>query len=147
MENKLNTFLEKSHVDIIGAIIIVLVIFIKYWELNFMKIFGILISLIGFVVWIIAMAQLGKSFQIKVEAKQLVTSGIYSKIRHPIYLGGIFVVIGDIIYTIGTFLNVLLIIYLLFAIIVQYYRIKSEERVLTNKFKRKYLNYKRKTWF
>jgi protein-S-isoprenylcysteine O-methyltransferase Ste14 len=147
MKNKISVLLEKSYIDLIFALVIFSFILIYYWEFNFIKIMGIFLLLSGFVIWIVARIQLGKSFQIKPEAKQLVTSGIYSRIRHPIYLGGISVVIGGIIYTIGTLLSILLIVYLFFLVIIQYYRVKYEERVLELKFKNKYIQYKKRTWF
>jgi protein-S-isoprenylcysteine O-methyltransferase Ste14 len=40
------------------------------------------------VLWLVARRQLGASFSIRPEARRLVTSGLYSRLRHPIYIFG-----------------------------------------------------------
>ena len=42
----------------------------------------------GFTLWMIARRQLGTSFSARPEARALVTTGLYAKIRDPIYLSG-----------------------------------------------------------
>jgi protein-S-isoprenylcysteine O-methyltransferase Ste14 len=49
---------------------------------------GLTIATIGLVLWISARLQLGQSFTVRARATALVTTGLYSKIRHPIYLFG-----------------------------------------------------------
>ncbi|PIN77888.1 hypothetical protein COV15_01180 [Candidatus Woesearchaeota archaeon CG10_big_fil_rev_8_21_14_0_10_34_12] len=72
--------------------------------------------------------------------KKLVTTGIYSKIRHPIYLGWI-------IFNIGAFLIIenfqSLVIALIFTL-VWYLEARQEERFMEKKFKN-YKKYKEKT--
>jgi protein-S-isoprenylcysteine O-methyltransferase Ste14 len=43
---------------------------------------------VGFALWLTARIQLGKSFSVRARARALVTTGLYSKFRHPIYLFG-----------------------------------------------------------
>ena len=38
--------------------------------------------------WVAARVQLGRSFSFRAEARRLVTTGLYSRLRHPIYLFG-----------------------------------------------------------
>ncbi len=141
-------FLNKSRADLIFFLFAFLIISILYWEFNFLKIFGILISILGFVMWITGITQLGTSFHVLPKANRLVTSGIYSKIRNPIYLGGILVVLGFVIYTVGIpIIFPILIALLILNLFIQYFRIKIEERVLYNKFGLEYIKYKEKTWF
>src|SRR6266568_8160220 len=49
---------------------------------------GAAIAAIGFAFWITARLQLGDSFSLGAKAKTLVTTGLYSRFRHPIYLFG-----------------------------------------------------------
>ena len=141
-------FLNKSRADLIFYLTASLFIFIFYWEFNFLKIFGILFSILGFVIWITGIIHLGTSFHALPRAKKLVTSGIYSKIRNPIYFGGALVSLGLVIYVWGIpILFLILLILFILGIIMQYFRIKAEEKVLTNKFGNEYLKYKEKTWF
>src|SRR5262245_14229980 len=49
---------------------------------------GISLSLVAFPLWVAARLQLGSAFSIRPEARRLVTSGLYSKLRHPVYVFG-----------------------------------------------------------
>lgn len=49
---------------------------------------GTAMALTGFIFIAIARFQLGKSFSIRPEAHELVTKGLYSRIRNPIYVFG-----------------------------------------------------------
>jgi protein-S-isoprenylcysteine O-methyltransferase Ste14 len=49
---------------------------------------GAAIALPAFYFWMLARHQLGESFAVRAKAKKLVTHGLYSKIRNPIYLFG-----------------------------------------------------------
>ena len=76
------------------------------------------------------------------ETDKLVTTGIYSKIRHPMYLGFIIWIIGFPIFTNAAFTLASAIIWIPQIL---YWRI-SEERQLGKKYK-DYQEYKTKTWF
>src|SRR5918911_4266450 len=49
---------------------------------------GVGLAAACFPLWIVARFQLGSAFTLKPEARRLVTRGLYSRIRHPIYLFG-----------------------------------------------------------
>src|SRR5258708_16217004 len=49
---------------------------------------GLAIVLPSFLLWGLARLQLGESFSIRPQAKALVTHGLYSRIRNPVYLFG-----------------------------------------------------------
>ena len=87
--------------------------------------------------------QLGRSFSIKPEARQLVTHGIYSKIRNPIYVFGSVFVAGLVLLSHRPFL------WLLFVaiVIIQIIRARREAQVLEAAFGEAYREYRRKTWF
>jgi len=76
------------------------------------------------------------------ETDNLVTTGIYSKIRHPMYLGFIIWIIGFPIFTTAAFTLASAIIWVPQLL---YWR-NSEERRLVKKY-REYAEYKKRTWF
>ncbi|HLY61739.1 MAG TPA: isoprenylcysteine carboxylmethyltransferase family protein [Terriglobia bacterium] len=104
---------------------------------------GITIAAIGLSLWILARLQLGKSFSVRAEARSLVTTGLYSKFRNPIYLfagiafAGLFTAWGKIIPA----------IFFLAGYSMQFLRAKKEAKVLEDAFGEEYRRYKAKTWF
>ena len=129
--------------DIFATIIFFALVFIWYFELSPSFILGSIITLTGIVIWTWARINIRKSFSILPKAKKLVTTGIYSKIRHPVYVGCILTFLGLSIIT-----NYLLVWISLFLIILmQTLRAKKEEETLIKKFGKRYLAYKKKTWF
>ena len=101
---------------------------------------GILIILVAFIVMLVSIKDLGKNlspFPRPINNSNLVTTGIYRFISHPMYYSLIFISIG--------FFIIKLSIYYLFltislALIIKF-KIALEEKYLMNKFKN-YLLYK-----
>jgi len=87
--------------------------------------------------------QLGRSFAVKAEAHKLVTHGIYSKIRNPIYVFGVVLILGFLLFFQRPILWLLLVI----VIVGQTIRARREARVLESTFGDAYRDYRRKTWF
>jgi protein-S-isoprenylcysteine O-methyltransferase Ste14 len=87
--------------------------------------------------------QLGRSFSIRAEAHRLVTHGIYSKIRNPIYVFGTLLFAGFVlvIHRPILWLGVLAIA------VMQTLRARREARVLDAAFGDTYRDYRRRTWF
>lgn len=104
---------------------------------------SLFLSICCAVVWFIARRQLGDAFSVTAQARHLVTRGLYSRIRHPIYVFGtmafLFVVLALqgwpalFIWAIVIFIQVL--------------RVRREERVLADTFGAEYAAYRPKTWF
>lgn len=107
------------------------------------RITGIAIALPAFLFFIAARIELGRAFSVKAKATTLVTTGIYSKIRNPIYFFGALMIVGVILLS-G---QLWLLLFLAILIPLQMVRARKEEKVLTEKFGSAYLDYKRKTWF
>lgn len=112
-------------------------------NINVFSYIGAIIMLLSLVMFSFARIKLGSAFQASAKADHLVTGGIYKKIRHPVYLSGVMLVLGFIILL---HQYVVLIIWLGF-IILQKKRINKEEKVLEEAFGEQYLNYKKSTWF
>jgi protein-S-isoprenylcysteine O-methyltransferase Ste14 len=104
---------------------------------------GLCLLLVGFILWTVAHFQLGASFAVKAEARQLVTRGLYSKIRNPIYVFGSCVLAGGIL-VLGK--PVWLLIFLL-VIPLQIWRTGKESAVLEAAFGEAYRKYRAGTWF
>ena len=104
---------------------------------------GAAIAVPGFVLWMLARLQLGSSFAVTAQARQLVTHGLYSKIRNPIYFFATFAILGTAICVNKPSFYGFIVLLTLFQML----RIRSEEKVLEAKFGDAYRDYRRRTWF
>jgi protein-S-isoprenylcysteine O-methyltransferase Ste14 len=104
---------------------------------------GSAMLLTGLLLVFTARWQLGQSFSITPQAKQLVTHGLYSKIRNPIYLFGTVAIIGLCLILERRGLWILVPI----VVAVQMLRARKESQVLETNFGDQYRAYRRKTWF
>jgi protein-S-isoprenylcysteine O-methyltransferase Ste14 len=107
------------------------------------RIAGIAIAAPAFLLFVAARIELGRAFSVQAKATTLVTTGVYSRIRNPIYFFGAILVLGFIIWLGRPWWL------LIFVVIIplQVVRSRKEEQVLTEKFGVAYLDYKKKTWF
>ena len=108
------------------------------------QVLGALIGLTGLTLVLFSYRALGKNFRVYAAPRRngtLVTSGIYSKVRHPMYTGVIAIFAGWILFF-GSLLSGPL--WLAFSIL---YVIKSvkEERILSDRFP-EYEGYRKKNW-
>jgi protein-S-isoprenylcysteine O-methyltransferase Ste14 len=110
---------------------------------NAPRLIGMVIALLSFLLLVVARIQLGHAFSVRAKATTLVISGLYSRIRNPIYVFGALMILGIVIWTEQPWLL------LVFAVLIpmQIVRSRKEEEVLTEKFGAAYLEYKQKTWF
>ena len=107
------------------------------------RLIGLVVALIGLAGVILSRYKLGRSFSIAPKATALVTSGIYSRIRNPIYISGMIFLIGvALIVERPNLLAVLLVL-----IPMQIIRARREAAVLEAKFGDAYREYRRRTWF
>ena len=87
---------------------------------------------------------LGRAYSYALETKSeqsLITTGPFSRTRHPLYSAHNLFNIGMIILT----LNIPLIIIALFGIPVTYVRMRDEERMMVNQFGSEYTQYMKRT--
>lgn len=107
-----------------------------------MRIAAVIIGLPSLVLLIVARIELGGSFSVRPKAQALVTHGLYSRIRNPIYVFGVLTVAAFFLY-IRQPLGVSL---LAVIIPLQMYRARQEEKVLEAKFGEEYRQYRARTW-
>jgi protein-S-isoprenylcysteine O-methyltransferase Ste14 len=110
---------------------------------NVTRVIGTVLAVIGISFIGVARYQLGTSFSVKPEARKLVTIGLYSKIRNPIYVFGMVMITGLIVALQRPALLTLLVV----VAIVQMIRARREAQVLEAAFGDAYREYWRKTWF
>jgi protein-S-isoprenylcysteine O-methyltransferase Ste14 len=94
------------------------------------EIVSTLLTMVGSVGAVIALSQLGRSFSIMAESRQLVTTGPYRVVRHPLYA-------AELIATVGVFMqfaSVYTVLLLAAQIAFQLRRMHNEELVLTIRF-------------
>jgi len=135
----------------IPAIVVPLVVLLLYlfvpglkerpWTV--LRIAGAILALAGYCTFVTARLQLGKSFAVTPQAKDLVTFGLYSRIRNPIYVFVDVMIFGLILA---------LRLYWLFAlypllVVMHVFRARREAKVLREKFGQAYLDYCAQTWF
>jgi protein-S-isoprenylcysteine O-methyltransferase Ste14 len=110
---------------------------------NGARLAGFCIAVPAAVLLFTARWQLGKSFSVTPQARELVTCGIYSKIRNPIYVFSALLIVGVLIalqYRYALLLLVLL-------IPIQIARARKEAQVLEARFGEEYRKYRVGTWF
>jgi protein-S-isoprenylcysteine O-methyltransferase Ste14 len=129
------------------AIFVVFFVFVGVWvvhqPLTPMRLLGIVIALPSALLLMVARVQLGSAFSVEAKASKLVKTGLYSRIRNPIYVFGALAIIGLLLMT-GR--PVLLLLFLV-LIPLQVVRVRREEQVLAGRFGAEYEEYKRGTWF
>jgi protein-S-isoprenylcysteine O-methyltransferase Ste14 len=112
------------------------------WRHDAVVVLGAILTIFGFTLVILARMQLGDSFTAKAEARTLVTHGLYSRIRHPVYFFGVLGLCGIAICLRSVYFN----IYLVIAILGLLWRIRKENKVLREKFGTSYADHRRQTW-
>ena len=107
------------------------------------KIAGAVLAATGVALLVTARLQLGGAFSVKAKASKLVTTGLYSKIRNPIYVFGAVALVGVAIVLENWVLLGLVIV----LVPLQRFRARKEEAVLAEAFGEEYARYKAGTWF
>jgi protein-S-isoprenylcysteine O-methyltransferase Ste14 len=124
---------------------VVLLAFVVLWpgRWNGQRIVGSVLLMVGVALLSLARFQLGRSFSVTPQAKKLVTHGLYSRVRNPIYLFGAVVIAGAFLIVQRPAL------WILFLLVgaMQIVRAHKESQVLEAKFGDEYRAYRARTWF
>ena len=103
---------------------------------------SILVCLPSCALMIVSRWQLGDSFSMAPRAKALVTTGLYSRIQHPIYL-----FLDIFILSIIVAIDIRPLIFVWAGlVIIQLGQSRHEERILSKTFGEEYEAYKARTW-
>jgi protein-S-isoprenylcysteine O-methyltransferase Ste14 len=105
---------------------------------------GLALTLGGMAFLIWGRQTLGANWSQTVSAKEdheLVTTGPYRYVRHPMYTGGIIACLGSAIAAGGVFVFLLLILTPLFL-----WRVSAEDALMTRQFPREFPDYKKRTY-
>ncbi len=104
---------------------------------------GVILCFAGMVFLVWARQNLGRNWSQTVSIKkghELVTSGPYRYVRHPMYAGGLIAAIGSAIVCGGTFIFLLVILGALFL-----WRVGAEDKLMAEQFPNEYPEYKKRT--
>lgn len=107
------------------------------------RIIGAAIVLAAVALITAARVQLGGSFSVSAQARHLVTTGLYSRIRNPIYVFAELIFIGAAVF-LWSWIPLLIAAAL---IPMQMRRARRESAVLEAAFGQEYVAYRQRTWF
>jgi len=128
---------------IIALGVIFLRVYYAHQPWTAMRITGAIVGLPSLALLVVARIELGGSFAVRAKAQALVTHGLYSRIRNPIYVFGTLTIVAFFLY-----INQPLALFLLVIVIpLQIYRARQEEKVLEAKFGEECRQYRARTWF
>jgi protein-S-isoprenylcysteine O-methyltransferase Ste14 len=138
-------FLKLNYITLAVVVLIVPIIFLSFLGLPWTapRIAGLAIAIPCFLLLVLARIQLGKAFSVQAKATVLVTTGLYSRIRNPIYVFGSLMIAGFILWINQPWLLLILAV----VLPMQFLRSRKEAQVLEEKFGAAYQEYKRQTWF
>ena len=95
-----------------------------------LQIVGLAIFVQAFLLFVRARIELGRAFSIKAKASTLVTTGLYARIRNPIYVFGGLMSVGIFIFAHRPWFLLIWVP----LIPLQVLRVRKEEQVLESKF-------------
>ena len=128
---------------VVGSAFVVLAAMSTHSGSPLTRTFGAGLMLFATVWIVIARYQLGTAFSITPQARQLVTTGLYARVRNPIYVASPIYVFGLAVLMARWRLLLLLIV----IVPIQIMRARREEAVLRAAFGDKYDRYRAQTWF
>ncbi len=134
----------------IFPILIYLYVLLRIDSLNIYDFMSIMLDFIGVFLVVKAKSDLGKQHTwagFRLNKTKLISKGIYSYIRHPLYTGIFLFIFGGIFIILGHGSKILIILSLISsAIIISFllYAAGKETEILEKEFGKEFLNYKRR---
>ena len=125
------------------AVVVWLAMHATLVEWDAVKVVGAMVAGVSLVLLVTARLQLGGSFSVGAKARTLVTTGLYRRIRNPIYVFAALMLVGMAVVLGNWYLLALV------AVLtpVQVMRARKEEAILAAAFGEEYERYKVGTWF
>ncbi len=111
---------------------------------NFIGIIGLVFCILGAIIACWSRYKLGRNWSLSVQKKEnheLIHSGIYKIVRHPIYTGLLLLFIGNTII-VGDYRGIIAV---LIVFISFWLKLTKEEKLLTENFGSQYIEYRKKT--
>lgn len=129
-------YIKVLFIDIIPAVLAIIFLALRT-PASLHKTFGLALAFISLIFWIKAFRDLGTSFTTTPKARRVVTKGLYSVMRHPMYFFGILVFLGLAMALNHPYAYLAVIL----VAILQLARSLREEQVLRDKFEIEYGKY------
>ena len=143
MQNSVISFWSLVLVQILSAALLLTIIVCAPGTWDVQRRIGAVLAIVSLFCLGVSRYQLGKSFSVRPKANELVTRGIYSRVRNPIYVFSALMIAGLflVLHRPG--------LWLLFVVLipVQILRARREARVLEEHFGDQYRVYRQQTWF
>lgn len=137
------TMLNRVTTAMLVVELLVIAVWFRFVAWTPMKAVGGLIVVSSMLLLIAARVELGSSFSVRAKATRLVTTGVYARLRNPIYLAGITLICG-LALVFGRWWILLMLVVM---VPMQRARARREARVLVERFGEEYVRYRRRTWF
>lgn len=135
--------LNRGTTALMGVELLALALWFPHIAWTPMKAAGGVITVVSMMLVIVARMHLGSSFSVRAKATRLVTTGMYSRVRNPIYVSGVLLFCG-IALLLESWWPLLILVVL---VPMQRMRARREAEVLRERFGEEYERYRRGTWF
>ncbi len=104
---------------------------------------GWVLGIAGFLLWILALAHLGRALAVLPGARRLVTRGVYRYLRHPVYAGINLTLLG-LALCLGSQWG--LVYYFVLVVPLNLVRARQEDRALKKQFGDEFEEWRQSTW-
>jgi len=141
MSSKTQNYILSILTIIVLGFILMIVVARNVYDVE--VIVGLILLIPSVICLLIARSQLSSSFAFTPQAKELVTHGLYSKIRNPIY---VFITIAQLAVIFCLKVHYFILLWLP-LVAMEIIRAKKEAQVLEEKFGDVYREYNKGTWF
>jgi protein-S-isoprenylcysteine O-methyltransferase Ste14 len=125
-----------------AALLACLAVFASSWSPTLRIALAIAVGVPSFALMMVGRHQLGSSFAVMPAAKSLVTSGLYARVQHPMYL---FLDLWVLAAIVAVGWRPALIVWVV-LVVAQMLQSRREESILAHAFGAEYEAYRRHTW-